>query len=195
MIRPRILVVEDEDDGRDLLLRGLGRLGWEAEGAADGVAAVAMLDRAWDAVVTDLRMPRMDGIQLLAELRLRQPMALRLVVTAFGDKVSVLSALNAGAHHLIEKPFTVSTLDEALRRLLGERDTAGQAGLEHRLATLPLSAREREMVLGVLRGLGNKEIALQLGIGEQTVKNALSIAYQRMGIGSRAELFHLLFPV
>jgi DNA-binding NarL/FixJ family response regulator len=194
VIRPRVLVVDDEPEGRDLLVRGLRRLGWDAESAGDGGEAIPRLDTAWDAVVTDLRMPRVDGLQLLAELRLRQPGALRVVITAFSDKGSVLAALNAGAHHLLEKPFATDALDAVLRRLLGERDAAGQAGLEHRLATLPLTPREREMVLGVLRGLGNKEIAVQLGIGEQSVKNALSAAYQRLGIGSRSELFHLLFP-
>lgn len=191
MIRPRVLVADDEAEAAALVARALARLGWETAVADGGAAALARLDEAWDAVVTDLRMPGIDGLQILAALRLRQPQARRVVITAFGDKPAVLAALNAGAHHLLEKPFAVDQLDAALRRLLDERDGAA-ADPAARLATLPLSPRERALVALVLKGLPNRDIARQLGIGEQTVKNALSAAYQRLGVGSRGELFHLL---
>ena len=192
MIRPRVLVVDDEAEAAALVVRALVRLGWDAQAASGGTEALARFDQAWDAVVTDLRMPGIDGLQVLAALRLRLPAARRVVITAFGDKAAVLGALNAGAHHLLEKPFTVDQLDTVLRRLLDERDGAHSADPASRLATLPLSPRERELVALVLKGLANRDIAHQLGIGEQTVKNALSAAYQRLGVGSRAELFHLL---
>lgn len=193
----RVLVAEDETDARELTVRGLVRLGFQAEGAVDGRDALERLERGWDAVVTDIRMPRLDGLQLLAELRTRLPAAVRVVMTSFGDKESVLAALNGGADHLLEKPFAVRQLADLLTRLIGERrDASGVDQLfARRLATLPLTPRERELVVLVLKGLANKDIAETMGIGEQTVKNSLAAVYGKLGISTRSQLFHHVFPV
>lgn len=193
----RVLLAEDEADARELLVRGLRRQGWDAHGACDGDAAAARLGEGWDAVVTDLVMPGRDGLGLLAACRLDCPGAVRLVITAFGDKERVLAALNAGAAYLLEKPFSASQLDQALHRVLDRREEAEGVDrlFAHRLSTLPLTPRERELVTLVLKGLGNAEIAGALGLGEQSVKNALSTAYRRLGVASRGELFHRVFPL
>lgn len=193
----RVLVVEDERDARELLVRGLGRLGFEAEGAADGVAALELLAKPWDAVVTDLLMPRLDGLGLLKELAARCPSAVRIVITSFGDKERVLAALNLGADYLLEKPFVAQQLADVIARLLAERDDQRQIDqlFVRRLAGLPLTPRERDLVVLVIKGLGNKDIARQLELSEQTVKNALFALYHKLGIASRSELFHLVFPV
>jgi DNA-binding NarL/FixJ family response regulator len=195
--QPRVLVVEDEADARELLVRGLGRQGFAAEGACDGAAALELLPRDWDVVVTDLLMPRLDGLGLLREMPQRLPHVLRVVITSFGDKERVLAALNLGADYLLEKPFTAQQLGDVLRRLLAERDDERQIDqlFSRRLASLPLTPRERETVVLVMKGLSNKDIARQLGLGEQTVKNALFTLYQKLGISTRTELFHLVFPV
>jgi DNA-binding NarL/FixJ family response regulator len=197
MSPPRVLVVEDEDDARELLVRGLIRQGFIADGAGDGLTALDLLPRGWDVVVTDLLMPRLDGLGLLKELPQRLPHALRMVITSFGDKERVLAALNLGADYLLEKPFSAQQLGELLKRLLAERDDERQIDqlFTRRLAGLPLTPRERELVVLVMKGLGNKDIARQLDLGEQTVKNALFTLYQKLGISSRSELFHLVFPV
>jgi DNA-binding NarL/FixJ family response regulator len=197
MIGQRVLVVEDETDARELTVRGLQRHGFTAGGACDGVDALAQLGRGWDAVVTDLRMPRLDGLQLLGELRVRLPGAIRVVITSFGDKDNVLAVLNSGADYLLEKPFTVRQLADLLNRLLAEHCQTGQVDqlFARRLATLPLTQREREMVVLVLKGLANKEIADAMHIGEQTVKNALAAVYGKLGVTSRGQLFHHVFPV
>jgi DNA-binding CsgD family transcriptional regulator len=63
------------------------------------------------------------------------------------------------------------------------------------LLGLPLTPREREMVGMLLKGDSNKQIAHKLGISEQTVKNTLHHAYSSLGVQSRGELFHAVFPV
>lgn len=193
----RILLVEDEADARELLTRGLERLGWSVAGAADGEDARARLAAGWDAVVTDIRMPRMDGLQLLGHVTRCCPGAVRVVITSFGDKDHVLAALNQGAHYLLEKPFSAQQLSEVLQRLLGERDDGAQVDqlFARRLSTLPLTAREREMVVLVLKGGSNRDIGSHLGVSEQTVKNALASVYQKLGISSRGGLFHHVFPI
>ncbi|MBL8862478.1 MAG: response regulator transcription factor [Planctomycetes bacterium] len=198
MTRGSLLVVDDEVTGRELLARGLTRAGWEVTTAGDGAQAAALLDRTFDAVVTDLVMPRSDGLALLAELNRRNYPALRVVVTSFADKDRVVAVLNLGADYLLEKPFGVEALDGVLQRLLRERADGGrdlQQFFRRRLAGLPLTPREREIVELVLQGDSNKQIARKLGLSEQTVKNTLSNAYDSLGVQSRGELFHTVFPI
>jgi DNA-binding NarL/FixJ family response regulator len=194
-----VLLVEDEDTARELLARGLARLGHTVMSARDGAEALPLLNRTWDVIVTDLVMPRVDGLALLAEINQRCPRALRVVITSFADKDRVVAVLNLGADYLVEKPFGVQRLADIIERLITDRqgeppDKFAQF-FQRRLRGLPLSPREREVVGLLLQGLANKEIAQRLGIGEQTVKNALSGAYQRLGVTSRGELFHVVFPV
>lgn len=194
----RILLVEDEAIGRDLLARGLTRAGYEVVAAADGVRAAEFLGREFDFVVTDLVMPRADGLAVLAELNRLKHSAMRIVVTSFADKDRVVAVLNLGADYLLEKPFGVDTLCTVLERLkadLGDGSANLAQFFRRRLLGLPLTPREREMVEMVLQGDSNKQIARRLGISEQTVKNALSHAYESLGVQSRGELFHAVFPV
>jgi two-component system response regulator FixJ len=149
-------------------------------------------------VITDLVMPRMDGLTLLGEINRRCPRALRVVITSFADKDKVVAVLNLGADYLLEKPFGVERLAGILDRLLADR-AGGNDQLvqffQRRLLGLPLTARERELVAGLLKGQSNKELAGALGLGEQTVKNALSSIYAKLGVQSRTELFHAIFPI
>ena len=66
---------------------------------------------------------------------------------------------------------------------------------QRRLLGLPLTSREREVVTGLLKGHANKELASELGLSEQTVKNMLSAIYAKLGVQSRTELFHAIFPI
>lgn len=193
-----VLLVEDEALGRELLARGLARAGYEVATAPDGAVAVDMLDQPYGFVVTDLVMPGVDGLAVLAEMNRRRHAAHRIVVTSFADKDRVIRVLNLGADYLLEKPFGVRTLIGILKRLESERAN-NRADvtefLRQRLTGLPLTPREREMVGMLLKGDSNKQIAFKLGISEQTVKNTLHHAYASLGVQSRGELFHVVFPV
>jgi DNA-binding NarL/FixJ family response regulator len=193
-----VLLVEDESIGRELLARGLTRAGYEVTEAADGSEAREQLERDFDFVVTDLLMPRVDGLQLLEELNRRGHRALRVVITSFADKERVVAVLNLGADYLLEKPFGVEQLAQLLAKLECDRGLADERlgrFFERRLQGLPLTPRERELVALVLRGDSNKQIARKLTLSEQTVKNALSHAYRALDVQSRGELFHRVFPV
>ncbi len=192
-----ILLVEDETTARELLTLGLARLGHRVTGAADGLQAIAALDRRWDVIVTDLVMPHADGVQLLRELNRLHSEALRVVITSFADKDRVVSVLNLGADYLLEKPFSVDRLAGIIDRLLQERGEGSDLTrfFHRRLVGMPLTPREREIVALVLKGLANKEMAAHLGLGEQTVKNLLSAIYAKLGIQTRGELFHAVFPI
>lgn len=193
-----VLLVDDEVMARELLARGLSRLGYQVTAVGDGAEAVPLLFRAWDVIVTDLVMPRMDGLRLLAEINRTCPRAQRVVITSFADKDKVVTVLNMGADYLLEKPFGVERLAGILERLLGDRasnnDTMVQF-FQRRLLGLPLTPRERDLVSGLLRGQSNKELASLHDLSEQTVKNTLSAVYAKLGVQSRTELFHAVFPI
>jgi len=193
----KILIVDDETDARELLMRGLVRHGHQTIGAADGLQALSLIDESVDALVTDLVMPQLDGVGLLRRLPATVPNLIKVVITSFADKERAIAALNLGAHYLIEKPFTAQQLADVLARLLEERGPSGtiEQIFQQRLRALPINERERQLVFYVLKGLPNLEIAGLLGIGEQSVKNYLSQMYRKIGVSSRSELFHLVFPI
>jgi DNA-binding NtrC family response regulator len=102
----RILVVDDEAAIRLALAELLGAEGHSVREAAGGDEALAALDGApADLVLADLRMPGMDGLRLLAEIRIRFPETLVVLVTAQGDERTAVEALKLGAYDYIPKPF------------------------------------------------------------------------------------------
>jgi DNA-binding NarL/FixJ family response regulator len=193
----KILIVDDEADARELLLRGLVRHGHLATGAMDGAEALRLLDPSYDVLVTDLVMPQLDGLGLLRGLPANNPGLIKVVITSFADKERAIAALNLGVHYLVEKPFTAQQLAEVIAKLLEERGQSAtiEQIFQLRVRAMPITERERQMVFYVLKGLPNLEIAGLLGIGEQSVKNYLSQLYRKLGVSSRSELFHLVFPI
>jgi len=144
--RGRILVVDDEPSARLGLDRLLSQAGFRVRVAADGQAGLqAAGEFAPDVVVTDLKMPRMDGIALLQRLREQDRDLPVIVATAFGEVASAVAAMRAGADDYLTKPLDIDELvlaidramarrslrseAENLRRQLRERDGSGLLGL------------------------------------------------------------------
>ncbi len=112
-----ILVVEDDDALRDALCTTLECAGHRAQGAADGPAALALMERnLFHLVVSDLRMAPMDGLALLAEVRRRDPALPVLLMTAFGDVDKAVAAMRGGACDFLLKPFEPRVLIEHVER-------------------------------------------------------------------------------
>ena len=135
----RLLLVDDDEEACRLLAEVLEREAYDVVPALSADEALAMVERAgpFDAVLTDLRMPDKSGLDLLRVLRERDPGALVLVLTAFGDAVAAGEAIRAGAYDFISKPYDIAALRETLARSLGRRRLAGvrrdsgaQAGVE-----------------------------------------------------------------
>jgi two-component system response regulator AtoC len=115
----RILVVDDEEKMRRLLELSLRNLGHEVVQAADGQAALAAFDSGpFDLLLTDLRMPGMDGIGLLSALRERGEELPVIVLTAFGTIESAVAAMKLGAADYIIRPFEMETVELAVTRAL-----------------------------------------------------------------------------
>jgi two-component system response regulator HydG len=122
MSKARILVVDDEDSARTGLEKLLKQSGYLVTTAADGVIALeAASEQAPDVVVTDLKMPNMDGLTLLAKLREQDVELPVIVTTAFGDVGAAVEAMRKGAADFITKPVDFDVLDVAIERALEQR--------------------------------------------------------------------------
>ncbi|HUX67983.1 MAG TPA: sigma-54 dependent transcriptional regulator [Terriglobales bacterium] len=132
MKRARILVVDDEANERHGLAELLDAWGYEVEAAADGVEALEHLSRTLpQAVLTDIRMPRMDGLQLLERVRQRHGELPVLVLTGQGSKEAVIECLRLRASDYIEKPIRAEELKQRLGDLVrAEAAPAAGEGME-----------------------------------------------------------------
>jgi DNA-binding NarL/FixJ family response regulator len=184
----RVLIVDDETDARELLAEGLTARGYHCAVAASLTQAKERLDEGWDAAVIDIVLGDGNGLDLLATIRSSGMPCACIVMSAFTDKQRAICALNQGADHLLEKPFSVAELAEVLQTLNARH------GIERILQQIAssgeLTERETEVLAQVLRGLSNRQIAHQLGIGIQSVKNIILRFYRKLGVGSRSELLH-----
>jgi len=122
----RVLIVDDDTAACRLLAEVLDREGHDVATATTVQDALAAVDDAgaFDAVVTDLRMPGASGLDLLRQLRRRDPEALVIVVTAFGDATVTAEAIHAGAYDFISKPYDLDAVRETVTRAVDRRRLA-----------------------------------------------------------------------
>jgi DNA-binding NtrC family response regulator len=121
MTAARLLVVEDRDTLRRMLVRALEQRGYEVVEVADGRAAIERLDEeSFDMVLTDLKLPGATGIEVLAASRKAQPMTPVVVMTAYGTVETAVEAMRAGALDFVEKPVEIDDLYRAVARAIGE---------------------------------------------------------------------------
>ncbi|MFN7142198.1 MAG: sigma-54-dependent transcriptional regulator, partial [Myxococcota bacterium] len=118
-MRSRVLVVDDEPSIRKVLQAHLGRDGHAVETAGDGAEAIDRLaGEPFDLVITDLKMPGVGGLELLAHVRQNLPGLPLIVITAHGTVDSAVEALKLGAHDYITKPFDHAELRAAVDKAL-----------------------------------------------------------------------------
>ena len=114
---PRILIADDEDSMRALVARAIGMDGHDIVTAQDGAEALEILIReegAFDLLLTDIQMPVMDGIALALSAARDFPKLTILLMTGFADQRERASNLNAIAHDVITKPFSVADIRAAV---------------------------------------------------------------------------------
>src|SRR5690349_8967839 len=115
----RVLVVDDDRAFADTLASGLSRLGWQARATGDvGLALTMIREREFEAVVTDLRMPDIDGLSVLETAKQFAPERPVIMMTAFSAIDSAVECVRRGAYHYLTKPFKVAELDLYLGRAL-----------------------------------------------------------------------------
>lgn len=122
LLETTILLVEDDPQVLDLMERFAGAVGYRTALARDGHEAIAMLDKSeFDVVVTDLIMPRVSGMELLAHIQSTRPRLGVIVVTGYGDEVGYTEVIQAGASDFITKPFGRDEFIAKLNRIMREQ--------------------------------------------------------------------------
>jgi response regulator RpfG family c-di-GMP phosphodiesterase len=125
--RPRVLIVDDEKFIRDILADFLGMEGYVVRTAEDGQAALSELNLAhYDLVISDLKMPRMGGIELLEQIGTAAPNALTVIMTGFGTVETAIDAMKRGAYDYILKPFKVEEVIHVVQRGLEKQRLAAE---------------------------------------------------------------------
>ena len=129
MPRPRILLCDDEVNIRRVLGALLKQAGYEVHAEPDGEAALARVRTApsgtFDAVISDIRMPKMDGMQLLHALSHEDPQLPVILLTAHGSVDSAVEAVKAGAFDYLEKPFEIEQIKAVLGKAVATRERTG----------------------------------------------------------------------
>ena len=145
-------------------------------------------------IVSDMRMPGMDGLQLRRRLReLRVPLPM-IIMTGHADIRMAVEAMKAGIVDFIEKPFEEAALLTAIRDALAQSETTGLRERDAQLARARLAAlshREREVLQGLVAGLPNKSIASELKLSPRTVEVHRANVMTKMGAGSLSELVRM----
>jgi ATP-dependent Lon protease len=128
--RHSILVVDDEKITRRNLKHVLTREGYQVVTAADGLEAIDLInDRAFDVVITDLKMEQADGMQVLETAKQKNPDTEVIIITGYATVPAAVSAMRKGSHHFLAKPLKLdeirSTVNNALQRKLTRLDHRG----------------------------------------------------------------------
>lgn len=180
---------------------------FEAESFAAGLAVARA--RPLNLVLLDLQLPDCSGLEGLAQLKADFPELCVVMFSGVGDRDLVFQALKAGAMGFVVKSISRQGFVEALRDLLsgkiylpttvtadvpaGDGQTANGLATVTDPASLGLTPREFDILRWIARGYSNKQIALQLAIQEQTVRNHLRPIFLKFGVTRRTELLVKLF--
>ncbi len=124
----RVLVVDDRLEMAETIADGLGDLGFKATAVASGARAAELLATTKvDALVTDLRMPEVDGLELLALSQRLVPERPVIIMTAFGAIDTAIESIRRGATHYVTKPFKLEELSIFLERAFAQLDLRAEA--------------------------------------------------------------------
>ncbi len=190
-----IYVVDDDEAVRESLSLLLEARGYAVRGFASALEFLAAAPNLRPGcLIADIRMPRMDGLELQQRLTERAFAFPLIVITGHGDVRLAVRAMKAGAVDFIEKPFAADTILNAAAAAL-ERLTEdfGQGALAATAAArlVLLTPREREVLQGLLAGLPNKSIAYDLAISSRTVEIHRARVMDKMGAHSLSELVRM----
>jgi len=186
-----LLIVEDDDEMRLFLEEELGERGYRVLTASRGPEALQRLDQGGvDAVITDVKMPEMQGDELLARLRVRDRDLPVVLITAFGSIDAAVEAIKAGAHHYLAKPFRIEQLlasvENALReRRLKEELRRLRRGFAEGRFTIVAQSAEMRRVLDLVRRAAAADTPILLlgesGTGKELLARDLHATSPRAG--------------
>lgn len=159
--------------------------------AANGVEAVVAFERHHpDVTLLDLRMPEMEGVEAVRQIRSRDPQAKVIVLTTYDTDEDITRALKAGAKAYVLKDISAEALIACIHDVLAGKTylaPAAAAKLAEGVTRVHLTPRELTTLRLMADGKSNKEIATELGISDRTVKTHLGHLFEKLGVTSRTE--------
>jgi two-component system, LuxR family, response regulator FixJ len=193
--RGKVFVIDDDEAMRDSLEFLLGAADFDVtlfESAQHFLDALPGVDLG--CVVSDVRMPGIDGIELLKRLKADRRTFPVLIMTGHGDVPLAVEAMKLGAVDFLEKPFEddrlIGMIDLALKHAeTGARSEAAVLDIAARVESL--SPRERQVMEGLVAGLSNKQIAREYDISPRTIEVYRANVMTKMQAGSLSELVRL----
>lgn len=192
----KLVIVDDHQiirAGLELMFETMDDI--EVLGTADnGVTGLAQITKLQpDLVLTDIRMPEMDGIELIKQLHQTTPNLPVVVLTTFDDQRPIQQAMQLGARGFLLKDADQATILKTIRGAMKgemylEPSIAGKAFTTSATTNeIVLTPREYDVLRQVAQGFHSKEIAETIGVSERTVKAHLTSIYNKLGVFSRAE--------
>ena len=184
-IRHRILVVDDEQSMRDFLSIMLHREGYLVDVAIDGAQAVVHLrEHSYDLVISDIKMPRMGGLELLSHIKERTPETVVLMVTAFSTTEEAVEAMKQGAYDYITKPFKNEEIRLIVKNALERRDLRRenlalkeQLGRRYSFEGLIGKSKAMQDVFSLIRKVATSQVKVLItgesGTGKELVARAI----------------------
>src|SRR5215467_13923374 len=197
--QPVVHVIDDDEGLRESLAFLLRSAALEVRSFESAKAFLDVLPHAIPGcVITDVRMPDMSGIELLRrlkELKIGVPV---IVITGHGDVPLAVEAMKIGAADFFEKPFDDDQLVASVRAALQHQQDQTKRGaerteIEHRISKL--SAREKDVLAGLIEGRANKQIAFDLGISPRTVEIYRANLMNKMQADSLSDLVRMALVV
>lgn len=198
MTAKRLIYLVDDDDA---VRRSAGFMlrtsGFEVEAFSSGAEFLKAVHHAEPGcILLDVRMPGMDGLEVQRELSSQGITLPVIVLTGHGDVNVAVTAMKAGALDFIEKPFEKTVLLRALEEGFAQLDRSdlnktrtGEAAVRLKA----LTAREHDVLLGLVRGHPNKTIAYDLGISPRTVEIYRANLMTKLGVQSLSEVLRIAF--
>jgi two-component system, LuxR family, response regulator FixJ len=191
-----VLLVEDDEDVRRSVVLLLRTAGYEARAWASASEFLAEpIDERANCLVLDLRLPDMDGLVLLEAVREKPDPPPAVFLTGHGDIRSSVRAIRTGAFDFLEKPVEPERLLDTVERAVAHDRAARERRAVDALTRArfaSLTPRELQVCRLVAAGLPNKTIAAELRISIRTVKVHRARVFQKMGVGSLADLVRWL---
>jgi two-component system response regulator FixJ len=191
----KVYVIDDDDAMRDSLDFLLGAADFHVtlfESAQNFLNTLPTID--FGCVVSDVRMPGIDGIELLKRLKTGGSLFPVVIMTGHGDVPLAVEAMKLGAADFLEKPFEddrlIGMIEAALRQAApGIKSEAATLEIQSRIASL--SPRERQVMDGLIAGLSNKLIAREYDISPRTIEVYRANVMTKMQAASLSELVRL----
>ncbi len=189
-----IHIIDDDAAMRDSLTYLLDVNGYAVQAYETADTFLSDASHALKCVISDIRMPGMNGIELVRKLKSGGAVCPVILITGHGDVALAVEAMKAGAADFIEKPFDDTALLGAIRAALDARPAASgedSVRTEAQARLADLSPRERDVLQGLVAGKINKVIAHDLSISPRTVEVYRANLMAKTGARSMSELMRL----